>query len=96
MLPGPGGREEMLLGPGEREEVQLGLDWCPACRLARPPRAGHCRICGVCVRRLDHHCVWWVLLSTMVPFLWSSSPFQAAISAHFFILRFYYRVSVII
>lgn len=36
-------------------------DWCAACRVARPPRAGHCRICGVCVRRLDHHCVWWVL-----------------------------------
>ncbi|XP_063768982.1 palmitoyltransferase ZDHHC23-B isoform X1 [Eleginops maclovinus] len=33
-------------------------NWCPACRVVRPPRAGHCRICGVCVRRLDHHCVW--------------------------------------
>lgn len=33
-------------------------EWCAACRAASPPRAGHCRICGVCVRRLDHHCVW--------------------------------------
>ncbi|KAM4606249.1 palmitoyltransferase ZDHHC23-B [Polymixia lowei] len=33
-------------------------NWCPVCRVARPPRAGHCRICGVCVLRLDHHCVW--------------------------------------
>ncbi|XP_049321473.1 palmitoyltransferase ZDHHC23-A [Astyanax mexicanus] len=32
--------------------------WCPVCRLVRPPRAGHCRICGVCVLRMDHHCVW--------------------------------------
>ncbi|XP_030648965.1 palmitoyltransferase ZDHHC23-A [Chanos chanos] len=32
--------------------------WCPACRLVRPPRAGHCRICGACVLRMDHHCVW--------------------------------------
>jgi len=33
---------------------------CPVCRLVRPPRAGHCRICGACVLRMDHHCVWWV------------------------------------
>ncbi|XP_065106513.1 palmitoyltransferase ZDHHC23-A isoform X2 [Paramisgurnus dabryanus] len=32
--------------------------WCPVCRLLRPPRAGHCRICGACVLRMDHHCVW--------------------------------------
>ncbi|KAJ3611422.1 hypothetical protein NHX12_021437 [Muraenolepis orangiensis] len=36
-----------------------------------PPRAGHCRICGVCVRRLDHHCVCFLL--TLVLFLLSSS-----------------------
>lgn len=35
-------------------------NWCTACRALRPPRAGHCQICGVCVLRLDHHCVWWV------------------------------------
>ncbi|KAM9169653.1 palmitoyltransferase ZDHHC23 isoform 3-T13 [Pangshura tecta] len=33
-------------------------DWCTKCQLIRPPRAGHCRLCGICVRRLDHHCVW--------------------------------------
>ncbi|KAK1807020.1 hypothetical protein P4O66_004848 [Electrophorus voltai] len=33
-------------------------NWCPYCKVVRPPRAGHCRICGVCVLRLDHHCVW--------------------------------------
>ncbi|XP_056603149.1 palmitoyltransferase ZDHHC23-A isoform X1 [Triplophysa dalaica] len=32
--------------------------WCPVCRLVRPPRAGHCRICGTCVLRMDHHCIW--------------------------------------
>uniref|UniRef100_A0A3Q3BI78 Palmitoyltransferase n=1 Tax=Kryptolebias marmoratus TaxID=37003 RepID=A0A3Q3BI78_KRYMA len=30
---------------------------CPVCRIRRPPRAGHCRTCGSCVQRLDHHCV---------------------------------------
>ncbi len=41
---------------GEKEGKKL----CPVCRLVRPPRAGHCRICGACVLRMDHHCVWWV------------------------------------
>ncbi|XP_029375368.1 palmitoyltransferase ZDHHC23-A [Echeneis naucrates] len=31
---------------------------CPVCKIMRPPRAGHCRTCGSCVLRLDHHCVW--------------------------------------
>ncbi|XP_026148028.1 palmitoyltransferase ZDHHC23-B [Mastacembelus armatus] len=33
-------------------------NWCTVCRVVQPLRAGHCRICGVCVLRLDHHCVW--------------------------------------
>ncbi|XP_026854298.2 palmitoyltransferase ZDHHC23 isoform X2 [Electrophorus electricus] len=32
--------------------------WCPMCQLVRPPRSGHCRICGRCVLRMDHHCIW--------------------------------------
>ncbi|XP_071317619.1 palmitoyltransferase ZDHHC23-A [Trachinotus anak] len=31
---------------------------CPVCKIMRPPRAGHCRTCGSCVQRLDHHCIW--------------------------------------
>lgn len=41
-------------------EIEEKKKWCPVCRLGRPPRAGHCRICGTCVLRMDHHCVWWV------------------------------------
>lgn len=33
---------------------------CAVCKIMRPPRAGHCRTCGSCVQRLDHHCIWWV------------------------------------
>ncbi|KAJ7320284.1 hypothetical protein JRQ81_019795 [Phrynocephalus forsythii] len=40
-------------GPGRVTE-----DWCTKCQLVRPARAGHCRICDRCVKRLDHHCVW--------------------------------------
>ncbi|KAG7225021.1 hypothetical protein INR49_014476, partial [Caranx melampygus] len=45
-------------------------NWCPVCRVVRPPRAGHCRICGVCVLRLDHHCVCFLL--TLIFFLLTS------------------------
>ncbi|GAA6214972.1 palmitoyltransferase ZDHHC23 isoform X1 [Lates japonicus] len=49
-------------GSAEQSGVELKessrRNWCPVCRVVRPPRAGHCRICGVCVLRLDHHCVW--------------------------------------
>ncbi|MCI4394132.1 hypothetical protein PGIGA_G00165370 [Pangasianodon gigas] len=41
-----------------QSESPGGKKWCPVCRLVRPERAGHCRICGECVLRLDHHCVW--------------------------------------
>ncbi|XP_034972493.1 palmitoyltransferase ZDHHC23 isoform X3 [Zootoca vivipara] len=41
-------------------------DWCTKCHLVRPARAGHCRICGRCVKRLDHHCVCSALSFTCV------------------------------
>ncbi|XP_019129209.2 palmitoyltransferase ZDHHC23-B [Larimichthys crocea] len=63
-----GGRQDVTMtvsnraGSSEQAGVELKessrRNWCPVCRVVRPPRAGHCRICGVCVLRLDHHCVW--------------------------------------
>lgn len=43
-------------------EETLTAKWsrCPVCKVTRPPRSGHCRTCGSCVLRLDHHCIWWV------------------------------------
>ncbi|XP_078416047.1 palmitoyltransferase ZDHHC23-B isoform X1 [Cetorhinus maximus] len=37
---------------------EYGKNWCTVCKIVRPPRSGHCRICASCVQRLDHHCVW--------------------------------------
>ncbi|KAK6172178.1 hypothetical protein SNE40_015897 [Patella caerulea] len=31
---------------------------CNYCNFQRPPRAGHCNICGLCIAVRDHHCVW--------------------------------------
>lgn len=65
-----GGRQDNLMtatnwtASSEQEGAKLNessrRNWCSVCRVVRPPRAGHCRICGICVLRLDHHCVWWV------------------------------------
>lgn len=31
---------------------------CGTCKLVRPLRTKHCKVCGVCVARMDHHCIW--------------------------------------
>ncbi|XP_041669944.1 palmitoyltransferase ZDHHC23-B isoform X2 [Cheilinus undulatus] len=84
-----GGRNDVMMTVSNRaglseqteEEVKESnrKNWCPVCRVVRPPRAGHCRICGICVLRLDHHCVCCVgqanhrsFLLTLVLFLLTS------------------------
>jgi len=44
---------------GTRRLVYPYWSWkpCPVCRHRRPPRAHHCRRCGVCVLKRDHHCL---------------------------------------
>lgn len=32
--------------------------FCSHCQLFKPERAHHCRQCGTCVLKMDHHCPW--------------------------------------
>lgn len=38
--------------------------WCKKCQGWKPPRCHHCRKCGRCVLRMDHHCGCFDLYGT--------------------------------
>ena len=40
------------------KETVENQTWCDQCEHHRMVRTHHCRRCGVCIPRLDHHCVW--------------------------------------
>merc|ERR1719271_1085174 len=56
-------RIEKLLAQGSGEYLTLlekgdFKQVCVVCRARRKMRSHHCKECGRCVDRLDHHCPW--------------------------------------
>ncbi|XP_022659605.1 palmitoyltransferase ZDHHC6-like isoform X2 [Varroa destructor] len=43
--------------PKDRKAEKF-LQYCGLCEGFKPPRAHHCRRCGHCVMKMDHHCPW--------------------------------------
>ncbi|XP_056639609.1 palmitoyltransferase ZDHHC6 [Diorhabda sublineata] len=42
----------------EKEEYCKFLQFCVQCQGYKAPRSHHCRKCGRCVLKMDHHCPW--------------------------------------
>ncbi|KAF5729907.1 protein S-acyltransferase 14 [Tripterygium wilfordii] len=44
--------------PGDAAGQKTRL--CRKCNQFKPPRCHHCSVCGRCILKMDHHCVWVV------------------------------------
>ncbi|KAL7121145.1 hypothetical protein ACP275_02G165100 [Erythranthe tilingii] len=44
--------------PPESENGRIRF--CRKCNQLKPPRCHHCSVCGRCILKMDHHCVWVV------------------------------------
>ena len=65
VLTEPGKVPDGWTPPAEDEEAALGKSnseklrrFCRKCSAWKPERCHHCSVCGRCVLKMDHHCVW--------------------------------------
>lgn len=44
----------------QSDQSNQDIRFCRKCTQLKPPRCHHCSVCGRCVLKMDHHCVWIV------------------------------------
>eukprot|EP00055_Hartaetosiga_balthica_P008571 m.32356 g.32356 ORF g.32356 m.32356 type:complete len:361 (+) comp6379_c0_seq1:61-1143(+) len=44
--------------PLRTHDGSSNVRFCPHCRVIKPDRCRHCRICSKCILKYDHHCPW--------------------------------------
>ncbi|KAF9242657.1 DHHC palmitoyltransferase-domain-containing protein [Melanogaster broomeanus] len=49
-------RDALMAGPDD-DDLSL-VKWCRKCWAPKPERTHHCTLCGRCVLKMDHHCLW--------------------------------------
>ncbi|KAI3974278.1 hypothetical protein MKX01_030947, partial [Papaver californicum] len=49
-------QQSSMLGDPANPRVRV----CRKCNQLKPPRCHHCSVCGRCILKMDHHCVWVV------------------------------------
>lgn len=40
------------------DDLVFSSQMCRTCNVQKPARSKHCPLCGICVARFDHHCIW--------------------------------------
>lgn len=53
-----GSRNQEILFSGRSSAPEIRR--CKKCLKYKPPRTHHCSVCGRCILKMDHHCVWVV------------------------------------
>eukprot|EP00043_Microstomoeca_roanoka_P019436 m.218702 g.218702 ORF g.218702 m.218702 type:complete len:338 (-) comp16994_c3_seq6:80-1093(-) len=78
---------------------QEGESFCKKCQSVKPARAHHCRVCGRCVLKMDHHCPWvhncigfrnHRYFFLFMAFLWVGCVYVAWVCSELFFLRYNY------
>ncbi|KAL2234004.1 probable protein S-acyltransferase 14 [Sesamum indicum] len=55
------GDSDPLTGTEFQADSENGrIRFCRKCNQLKPPRCHHCSVCGRCILKMDHHCVWVV------------------------------------